>query len=283
MPAHEANANAFMSNSRDGHGPRGIVITLGQAGTADSETTHSKKWLRLSDGTSNSFAPTGTCSTLWASCAARGYGLTGIAAHGRGSTRILPVLIAVRGADRPIVAPADRGAGYTGGRRRSAHAQSRSCQATRAMGAFPAAPHRGRSKFATKSRPAAWQMLKDRRVKDEILRPRFWPRYCRLSIAGSKTGNLESLLTRSHRNCDSNCNFRWADRDTCHGARPARGVGRDRRPSARRTPEDRVGREAAMKPSRRTDPLHILLWIVVVLFWIGAIGSRHSAHLALLQ
>jgi hypothetical protein len=174
-------------------------------------------------------------------------------------------------------------AGYTGGRRRSAHAQSRSCQATRAMGAFPAAPDCGRSKFATKSRPAAWQMLKDRRVKDEILRPRFWPRYCRRSTAGSKTGNLESLLTRSHRNCDSNCNFRWADRDTCHGTRPARGAGRDRRPSARRTPEDRVGREAAMKPSRRTDPLHILFWIVVVLFWIGAIGSRHSAHLALLQ
>jgi hypothetical protein len=67
-------------------------------------------------------------------------------------------------------------------------------------------------------------MLKDRRVKDAILRPRFWPRYCRLSTAGSKTGNLENLLTRSHRKCDSNCNFRWSNVTHVTGLDPPEGL-----------------------------------------------------------
>ena len=217
------------------------------------------------------------CATLWASCAALGHGLTAIAAHA--------------GEVRRAFADSDRRA-----RRRQTDRRHRPVvrRLQRAGDGGPLTRSRDR---ARRHAPWAPRLTAGENSPRNCGRPAvrcsgivalrtrfsFWPRYCKLSTAGSKTGNLESLLTRSHRNCDSNCNFRWADRDTCHGTRPARGAGRDHRPSARRTPDDRVGREAAMKPARRTDPLRILLWIVVVLVWIGAIGSRHSAHLALLQ
>jgi hypothetical protein len=103
---------AFMSNSRDCHRPRGIVIALGQAGTADLLTAKN-----------GSDFPTGRPILLRRLDRARHSGqvaqrsATGLPLLPRMPARFdgpLPILIAVRDADRPTVGTGRSCAGYSG-------------------------------------------------------------------------------------------------------------------------------------------------------------------------
>jgi hypothetical protein len=129
------------------------------------------------------------CATLWASCAALGHGLTAIAAHA--------------GEVRRAFADSDRGA-----RRRQTDRRHRPVvrRLQRAGDGGPLTRSRDR---ARRHAPWAPRLTAGENSPRNCGRPAvrcsgivalrtrfsFWPRYCKLSTAGSKTGNLESLLT----------------------------------------------------------------------------------------